>query len=102
MHDSASVVKSGLQPETEIERVLHLLLPEPTALRGQPTPNSVGQDPLCQQLLEQAPEKPQEQLQQQAESSGGTGESSGTVFKTCVQHALCFVVAALVDHACEL
>jgi hypothetical protein len=92
------VVKSGLQPETEIERVLHLLLPEPTALRGQPTPNSVGQDPLCQQLLKQAPEQPQEQLPELDESAGGTGPTSGTVFKICVQHALCFMAAALFGH----
>ncbi len=86
------MVKSGLQPETELKRVLHLLLPEPTALRGQPTPTPASQHPLCQKLLEQAPEQPQEQL---PESSGGTCPSSSTVFKTCAQHALCFVAAAL-------
>lgn len=96
------MVKSGVQAETELERVLHLLLPEQTALRGQPTSSSVGQDPLCQKLLEQAPEKLQEQLQQQAQSSGGSGPSSGTLFKSCVQHALCFVAAALVGHVCRM
>ena len=100
--DSASAVKPGLQPETDFESVRHLLFPEPTALRGQPTSKLVGQHPLCQKLLEQAPEQPQEQLPELAESSGETGLSSGTVFKSCVQHALCFVAAALFGHVCRI
>ena len=94
LQDSALAVKSGLQPETGFESVRHPLFPEPNTFRGQPTSKLVGQHPLCQKLLEQAPKQPQEQLPELAESPGGTGPSSGTVFTTCVQHALCFVAAA--------
>ena len=94
LQDSALGVKSGLQPATGFESVRHLLFPEPTTFGGQPTSKPVGQHPLCQKLLEQAPKQPQEQLPELAESSGGTGPSSGTAFKTCVQHALSFVAAA--------
>ena len=94
LQDSALAVKFGPQSATGFESVRHLLFPESTTFRGQPTSKLVGQHPLCQKLLEQAPQQPQEQLPELAESPGGTGPSSGTVFKTCVQHALCYVAAA--------
>ena len=94
LQDSALPVKSGLQPATGFESVHHLLLPQPTASRDQPMPKLVGQHPLCQKLLEQTPKQPQEQLPELAESSAGSDPSSGTVFKTYVQHPLCFVAAS--------
>jgi len=81
LQDSVLAVESGLQPAADVECMCHLLLPEPTASRGQPTPKQAGQHPLCQKLLEQAPEQPQEQLPELAESSGDTGPTSGTVLK---------------------
>ncbi|KAL0048955.1 hypothetical protein WJX82_003214 [Trebouxia sp. C0006] len=71
--DSATAVKSGLQPATGFESFRHLLFPEFTASRGQPMPKSAGQHPLCQKLLEQAPE----QLPELAEASGVAGCSGG-------------------------
>jgi len=91
LQDSVLAVESGLQPAADVECMCHLLLPEPTASRGQPTPKQAGQHPLCQKLLEQAPEQPQEQLPELPESLGGSGPSSGAVFRSCV----CFMAAAL-------
>ncbi|KAL0049310.1 hypothetical protein WJX82_011011 [Trebouxia sp. C0006] len=70
-------LNGAAQAGTNVERVLHLLLPEPIVARGQPTPKPADQPRLCQQLLEQAPEQPQAQLPELPESSGGSGPSSG-------------------------
>jgi hypothetical protein len=60
-------------------------------------PKSAGQHPLCQKLLEQAPE----QLPELAEASGVAG-CSGTVFSIPdADHVYSMPCAALIGHICK-